>query len=71
MNTIFNLLVIILLFLGITYIVQERVQYKLDIQAYEKMATKYNCQFLTPSASRSDVGMFQCDGKIVFKRIEE
>lgn len=71
MNTIMNLLIIIVLFLGITYIVQERVQYKLDIQTYERMATKYNCQFLTPSASRSDVGMFQCDGKIVFKRIEE
>lgn len=71
MNTILNLFAIIILLLGATYIVQEKVQHKLDVENYERMATKYNCQFLTPAASRSDVGMFQCGDKIVFKRLEE
>lgn len=43
----------------------------INLRLYEEMAKKYNCQFLTASASRSDVGMFQCDGKIVFKKLED
>lgn len=51
--------------------IHDYVQNRLDMQTYEEMAKKYNCQFLTPSASRKDVGMFQCDGKIVFKKLED
>jgi hypothetical protein len=64
----------VVLFLAIFFIVikdiNEYVNYRLNIQVYDIMAKKYNCTFLTPSASRSDVGMFDCQGKITFKKLE-
>ena len=42
-----------------------------NLKQFEEMAKKYNCQFMTPSASRRDVGMFQCNGKIEFMKIED
>ena len=64
----------VLLFLAISFIVikdiNSYVNYRLNVQLYEIMAKKYNCTFLTPSASRSDVGMFDCAGKITFKKLE-
>lgn len=65
----------VLLWLAIAFIlikdINQYVNYRLDMQAYERMAKKYDCNFLTPSASRQDVGMFECRGQIVFKKIEE
>jgi hypothetical protein len=64
----------VVLFLAIFFIVfkdiNEYINYRLNIQVYEFMAKKYNCAFLTPSASRADVGMFDCQGKITFKKLE-
>ena len=64
----------VLLFLAICFIVikdvNQYVNYRLDSQLYEIMAKKYNCAFLTPSASRADIGMFDCQGKITFKKLE-
>lgn len=64
----------IVLFLAIIFIVakdiSEFIDYKLDVQLYEIMAKKYNCNFLTPSASLSNIGIFDCDGKITFKKLE-
>ena len=64
----------VILFLAIFFIVfkdiNEYVTYRLNIQMYDIMAKKYNCAFLTPSASRADVGMFDCQGKITFKKLE-
>ena len=64
----------VLLFLAISFIVikdiNEYINYRLNTQLYDIMAKKYNCTFLTPSSSRSDVGMFDCEGKITFKKLE-
>ena len=46
------------------------INYRINIQSYEAMAKKYNCNFLTTSASKSDVGMFECQNQIVFKKLE-
>lgn len=51
--------------------IHDYVNNKIDMATYEEMAKKHNCHFLTPSASRRDVGMFQCDGKIEFMKIED
>lgn len=51
--------------------IHDYIENKINMNTYEEMAKKYNCHFLTPSASRRDVGMFQCDGKIQFMQIEE
>lgn len=45
------------------------IENKINMNTYEEMAKQDGCNFLTPSASRRDVGMFQCDGKIVFKKL--
>lgn len=70
MRNIFSLL----LFLAISFIVikdiNQYINYRLDLQLYDLMAKKYNCTFLTPSASRADIGMFDCAGKITFKKLE-
>ena len=73
-NILFNLCKSLLV-LSVIFIVFKDIslyiKYKLDVQLYEMMATKYNCTFLTPSASRDDVGMFDCDNHIIFKKIEK
>lgn len=51
--------------------IEAYVDYRLDIQQYEIMAKKYDCTFLTASSSRSDVGMFDCNSHIVFKKLEQ
>ena len=51
--------------------IHDYIQNKINMNTYEEMAKTHNCNFLTPSASRRDVGMFQCDGKIVFMRLED
>lgn len=51
--------------------IHDYVNNKINMNTYEEMAKKHNCQFLTPSASRRDVGMFQCDGKIEFMKLED
>lgn len=50
--------------------IHDYIDNKIDMSTYEEMAKSHNCEFLTPSASRRDVGMFQCDGKIVFMKLE-
>ena len=65
----------LLLILAIIFIVckdiGQYIQYRLDVQIFELMAKKYDCVFLTPSASRIDVGMFDCHEHIVFKKLED
>lgn len=49
--------------------VHDYIDNKISMATYEEMAKRDGCHFLTPSASRKDVGMFHCDGKIVFKKL--
>lgn len=51
--------------------IHDYIQNKINMATYEEMAKRDGCEFLTPSASRRDVGMFQCDHKIVFKKLED
>lgn len=71
MKSLSNVLLMMLALIAMAYVIEEKVDYKLDVEIYEQMAEKYKCTFLTPSASRNDVGMFECGGKIVFKKLEK
>ena len=53
----------------VSFEIHDYIENKINMNLYEEMAKRDNCNFLTPSASRRDVGMFQCDGKIVFKKL--
>ena len=55
--------------LMVVFEIHDYIDNKINMNTYEEMAKKHNCQFLTPSASRRDVGMFQCDGKIEFMKL--
>jgi hypothetical protein len=74
MNDIIKIIFKILMGLAVFFIVVKDIglyiNYKIDMQAYETMAKKYNCTFLTPSASKADIGMFDCQDHIVFKKLE-
>lgn len=74
MNDVVKVVVKCLLAFAMVFIVVKDiglyVNYRIDLQTYELMAKKYNCNFLTPSASKSDIGMFDCQDHIVFKKLE-
>lgn len=50
--------------------VQDIIHTRIDDGIYEEMARVTNCKFLASLASRHDVGVFQCDGDIVLKKLD-
>lgn len=50
--------------------VEQYINYRLNVQIYEQMAKKYGCTFISPTATTEEIGMFDCNEHITFKKLE-